>query len=309
MWWASALMPAAGDLAVDGGAAGLGVLERLEDDHAGALAEHEAVAALVVGTRRTLGLVVAGGQGLHGGEAGQRQRMDGGLGAARSHDVRPAAADHVHGVGDGLGAAGAGADRGVDAGPGRQLQAHLRGGPVGHQHRDGHRQHPTGALLLERVVGREQRRDTADAGGDHDADPLRVDLGGARVGPGLAGSDQGELPGPVGAPDHRDRQHLGRVDRYPRSDVHGQRLDPVLGQDPHPGLAGQHGSPGRRHVATEWRRRTQAGHHHALGVGQFGVSHQIKLSVGVPAESRGTNDLVGVRHSPSRCKRRRRPRC
>ena len=73
MWWASADMPDAGELGVDPRAAGLGVLLGLEHDDRRALAEDEAVAAGVVGARGGLGVVVAGRQRLHRGEAGDRQ--------------------------------------------------------------------------------------------------------------------------------------------------------------------------------------------------------------------------------------------
>ena len=52
-------MPKPDDFGVDLGAARLGVLVLLEHQHAGALAQHEAVAVLVPGPRGGLGIVVA----------------------------------------------------------------------------------------------------------------------------------------------------------------------------------------------------------------------------------------------------------
>src|SRR5690606_13672863 len=58
----------ADELAVDLGAAGLGPLVLLEHDHSGPLAHDEAVAVLVIGPGRLLGLVVpAGGERPGGG--------------------------------------------------------------------------------------------------------------------------------------------------------------------------------------------------------------------------------------------------
>jgi hypothetical protein len=51
-----------------------GVLALFEHQHAGAFAEHEAVAALVPGTRGRGRVVVAGGQRPRGGEAADAQR-------------------------------------------------------------------------------------------------------------------------------------------------------------------------------------------------------------------------------------------
>ena len=120
MWCPSEVMPGAGDLRVDAGAARRGVLRGLQHQDAGALAEDEAVAALVVRAGRPLGLVVASRQRHHRGERGHRQRVEAGLGAAGDDDVGAAGADHLEGVRDGLGARGAGATPGCARRPGRQ---------------------------------------------------------------------------------------------------------------------------------------------------------------------------------------------
>ena len=90
----------AGDLGVHLGAAGLRVLLGLQDQHRGALAEDEAVAALVPRAGGTLGLVVALGERHHLAEGGHRQRVHGRLGAADDDDVGTAEADHVDAEGD-----------------------------------------------------------------------------------------------------------------------------------------------------------------------------------------------------------------
>ena len=58
----------ADDLGEDLRAAGFGELELFEDEDAGAFADDEAVAVLVEGAAGVGGVVVAGGEGLHGGE-------------------------------------------------------------------------------------------------------------------------------------------------------------------------------------------------------------------------------------------------
>jgi hypothetical protein len=83
------------------------VLLGLQHEHAGALAEDEAVAALVVRPARPCDVVVAGRQRPHLGEAGERQRVDAGLGATGDDDVGPAVAQHLEGHREGLGAGGA----------------------------------------------------------------------------------------------------------------------------------------------------------------------------------------------------------
>ena len=57
--------------------------------------------------------------------------------------------------------------------PSRRLT--LAGGGVGHQHRDGQRADPPGALLLLDVPVAEQGVQAADAGGDGHAEPFPVD--------------------------------------------------------------------------------------------------------------------------------------
>jgi len=90
------------------------VVERLEDEDAGAIGHHEAVSIRVEGSRRLLGRVVAlRGEGTHGGEGGDRDLTDPRLGAPGDHHVGVAAADDVERVADGVVAAAAGAHRRV----------------------------------------------------------------------------------------------------------------------------------------------------------------------------------------------------
>ena len=84
-------------------------------------------------------------------------------------------------------------------GAGAELEGHRCGRAVGHQHGHGEREDATNALLPQGVPLVQQRVDTADAGAHDDAKTLRLDLGCARVGPGLAGGDQAVLAGGVEA--------------------------------------------------------------------------------------------------------------
>src|SRR5699024_6075714 len=99
----------------------------------------EAVAIGVPGTGGSLRVVVAGGQGTHGGERGDVQGVDRGFGPTRDHHVGATGADDVDRVGDGFGAGRAGTDGCVCTGAGGELQGHGRRGTVGHEHGHGER--------------------------------------------------------------------------------------------------------------------------------------------------------------------------
>ncbi len=248
-------------LAVDPGAAGLGVLDRLQDHHAGALAQDEAVAGLVVRAGRVLRVVVVLGHRHHAGERGDRQRVDRGLGAAGHHDVGAAGADHLDRVADRLGAGGTGGDGGVHTRAGADLQTDVGRRGVGHQHRDGVRGDLAGALLLQHVVLVEEGGHAADAGGDDGAQALGGELGGlvggrglvAGVGPGLAGRDHGELRRAVQLAGQRAGQDLAGLDGGARTDPNRQLLGPLLGQGRHTGLTGDQVLPGAGGVGAQRR--------------------------------------------------------
>ena len=77
----------ADDLGEDRRAAVERVLGRLDDEDAGALAEHEAVAGPIERARGALGIVVALRQRAHVRERRERHRQERRLGAAREDDV------------------------------------------------------------------------------------------------------------------------------------------------------------------------------------------------------------------------------
>ena len=92
----------ADELAVDAGAASLGVLELLENDDAGAAGNDEAVAGDVIGAARDLRAVVeVRRHGVHGVEQ-DRQRPIELLAAASKHDVLLAPLDQLAAIADAM---------------------------------------------------------------------------------------------------------------------------------------------------------------------------------------------------------------
>ncbi len=244
---------------VYGGPAARRVLGGLEHDHACALAEDESVPALVERARGAFRLVVPGGQGAHGRERGDVQLNDRGLGPAGQHQIGAAGPDHLQPVADRLGTGRACADRGVHAGAGAELDADPPRGAVRHQHRDRERREPLPAFLPQRVVGGQGRGDAADAAGDHHAEPLRLDLGSAGIGPRLARRDERELLAPVQAAGLDPVHQAGRVGGGPAGNAGGQLAGPVLGQLRHAAASGQQRVPGRGDVGSHRRDRAEPG--------------------------------------------------
>ena len=169
---------AAGQLGVDVGAAGLGVLELFEHQAAGALADDEAVAAGVEGPRGALsGSSLRGAEGARGGEARHADRADGRLAAAGEHDVGVAVADEARGVADRVRAGGAGRAGGAQRALRPQLERHVRRAHVGDHHGDQQRVGAVGALVEELVGLDVQRLQAADAARHDRPDPLRLGAG------------------------------------------------------------------------------------------------------------------------------------
>ena len=108
-----AVCAAAQQLRVDPGAARLRVLQALEHEHAGALAEDEAVAALVPRPRRGGGVVVALAERLARDEAADAGGQHRGVRRAGEHEVRLAALDVAVRVHEAVVARGAGGGEGV----------------------------------------------------------------------------------------------------------------------------------------------------------------------------------------------------
>ena len=169
----------ADDLGEDVGAAGLGELELFEDEDAGAFADDKAVAVLVEGAGGVRGVVVAGGEGLHGSEAADAHRRDGSLRAAGDHGVGVAALDDAEGVADGVRGGGAGGCGRLVRPLGAVADGDVAGGQVDDRGGDKERRdlarpavHQVGVLALDDV-------EPADAGADVHADVIcdfRCDL-------------------------------------------------------------------------------------------------------------------------------------
>ena len=98
------------NFAVDFRAAGFGVIELFEHEHAGAFAEDEAIAIFIEGARGFGGSVVPGREGGEQVEAGDAEGMDHAMRAAGEHEVGFAAADQLGGFADRLAAGGAGGE-------------------------------------------------------------------------------------------------------------------------------------------------------------------------------------------------------
>ena len=105
--------------------------------------------SLSQGRQAWVGIVVAGGERLHGRESADAHGGDGGLGAAGDHGVRVAALDDAEGIADGVRGRGAGGGGGLVGAARAVADGDVSGGEVD----DG--------------AGDEERRDLARATGEH----------------------------------------------------------------------------------------------------------------------------------------------
>ena len=252
---------AADDVGVDRGASGAGVFFRLQDQHRGTLAHHEAVAVDAAGARGGGGVVVAPRQRLHRRERRDRDRVDRRLGTAGDHDIGQARADVLGRVHDRLGARRARAGDRAGEGASAEVQGQVTCGGVGHEHGNGHGHHPTGALFTQRVPRVEQGPHAADAGGEIDAEALGLDLGRAGVRPGLHRRHHRELRCRVQPPRHGTLQHRLRSHGGLRGERDGQLvlLHPVVLERACAGRAGQQCGPALGGGAADRRRRADSG--------------------------------------------------
>ena len=251
----------AGHLGVDARTAVPGMLQLLEDEHAGAFADHEPVALDVERLGGSLRVVVVGAQGASGSEPGHADGADGRFAAAGEHDLGRSVADEARGIPDRVGGRGASRARGAERAPRAELERHVRGAHVGDHHGD---QQRVGAVrpLVEELVGLDvQRLQATDAAGHDGPDPLC-----------LCAGVEGGVPGGVD----------GRRDRIATEEVQPARLALVdvvlsdealdLGGDVHlvaggvkagdladSRLAGHKPAPERVHVVADGRDDTKAG--------------------------------------------------
>ena len=169
------------DFGKDGSVAFLRVLEGFEDENTSAFADDEAVAAGVERPAGVGGIFIAGGKSLHGGKAADAHGSDGGFGAAADHHVRGAALDNFEGIADGVRRSGAcGGGGGV-----RALGSITNGNVAGSEIDDGGRNEKgrdsAWAALDQFPVLAFDDVETADAGGNVDADFVEVRIRGLPV--------------------------------------------------------------------------------------------------------------------------------
>ena len=267
-------------------AAGPGMGQRFQHDHAGPLADDKAVAVGVERPGRPLGLIVSSGKGAHGGEAGHERFVARGLRTAGEHHVGVAAPDRLPGLADGVAAGGAGGDDAeVRALRTEEDGDHTRG-QVADRHRDQERRHAVRALLAhqQNLIG--EGPDAADAGADDDAGPFGQLPFEAGRQPGLihglAGGDERELDVAVVAAlllAVEDRGWVEVLDLGGDPGRKARRIELRDGADAR--AAGDHRLPRRRHVESERCDGAHAGDDDArLAVGR---THRTSFPVRIVA--------------------------
>ena len=189
--------PVALHLGVDPSSALLGVFVLLEDEEAGPFAHHKPIPIQIKGARCFVGRIVAGGERLGGGEPRHGERGDGGLGAARHHEVALVPLDGAPGHADRVSSRGAGA-RGGERRPHEPVSdRNLTADGVGHDPRDEVRRDAPRAAVPHHVVLLEDTRDAPDARAHDGPEALTRRFGQiahvteARVSQGLVGCHQG----------------------------------------------------------------------------------------------------------------------
>ena len=161
------------DLGVDLRSAGFRMLIFLEDDDPRPLAHDEAVAVPVVGPAGLFRLIVeVGAERTRLREAGDADRADRRLGAAREHDVGVVVADHPRRVAYGVSAGRAGGDHRVVGAHQPVFDRHLAGSEIDQPAMDEVRAHTPRPLLRQHQGFTFDPRQPADPGADGDSGPL-----------------------------------------------------------------------------------------------------------------------------------------
>src|ERR1017187_3275754 len=106
------------------------MLKLFEDKDASAFAHDEAVAIPVPGTTGASRVVIARGEGAHGGESADAHGSDGGFGASGNHHVGIAVLDDAEGIADGVGAGSASRGRRLIRTLGAEAHGNVSGGEV-----------------------------------------------------------------------------------------------------------------------------------------------------------------------------------
>ena len=159
----------ADDLRIDVRAAPPGELQFLENHHAGALADDEAVAILVEGPAGVRRIVVACGERPHRGKPADAHRRDGRLGPAGNHCVGIASLDDLNRFADGVRRCGARrAGRQIRT-LGAETYRHLAGREIDDGGRDEERRDLARPAVEQGFVLPFDRAEAADTGPDEDA--------------------------------------------------------------------------------------------------------------------------------------------
>ena len=168
----------AGHFAVDFRAACLGVFQFLQDEDAGTFAHHETVAAGAEGARCTCRVVVASGEGVHGGEAAHAAGPDGSFGTTGNDGVSLAQTNEVEGIGQGVGRGSASRGGGVVRSVEAVLYGDLSGGDVGNHLGDEEGVELRAVFFVHSIVAGFflKGMDAADAYTENHADAVLVDF-------------------------------------------------------------------------------------------------------------------------------------
>ena len=219
----------AGQLGVDARAALLGVLQLFQHQHAGALADHEPVAAAVERAAGLLGgVVVAGADRLQSAETGHRQRRDRRLGTAAQDHVGGAVLDPAVRLADGVVGGGAGGHHGVGGAARVDADGDVAGRDVADHLRHQQRVHPPRTALEQVREFRLQGVQPAEADTQQHPGAVRIEPLGRQAGvverlhrghDGVAGED-------VHAPRLARLQDaaiavIGNLARYPGAELAG----------------------------------------------------------------------------------------
>ena len=258
------------EFGVNLGATGLGVFVLFQHHHAGTFAQHKTIAVLVPGAGGGLGVIVAGGQGTHGGKTTNAQRRHRGLCATGHHHIRIPVFDHAARFSDAVQARCTGSHHSQI----RPFEAEAHGHMAGHHIDDGrgHKKRrdtprPTAGQFR---MGIFDQRKAANARADHTRNACgelvteRLARRQARILHGLRSGGNAEMDESV----HRARI-LGADVRLqvktfdlPR-DLAGEVRRIELGDEINAGLAGKEVGPGIGHRVTHGADATQAGHDNA----------------------------------------------
>ena len=132
--------------------------------------------SLSQGRQAWVGVVVAGGEGLHGGESTDAHGGDGGFGATGDHGVGIAALDDAEGVADGVRGGGAGGRGGLVGAACVVLDGDVAGGEVDDGAGDEEGRDLAWAAVQHGGVLALDDVEAADAGADVDAEAVAIGL-------------------------------------------------------------------------------------------------------------------------------------